>query len=236
MKLSTNFILRISFSISLGLLLPLNGEAKETESICYGTPAQGSLKNGKLLPRKGKNFSTYSLTGSLMGRTAVHSQVRDIVLQTYQDLYAKLPEKKYVYGETGWGEGGSFKPHKTHQNGLSVDFMVPIVDKNGKSIALPTHALNKWGYAIEFDSLGKFKNYAIDFEALSAHLFYLHKNAVSKGVAVRRVIFDPKLRPQLYKTSHWPYLEKNLKFSKQSSWVRHDEHYHVDFDLPCGKK
>ena len=28
------------------------------------------------------------------------------------------------------------------------------------------------------------------------------------------------------------YIE-HVQFSKQRSWVRHDEHYHVDFSIPC---
>ena len=29
------------------------------------------------------------------------------------------------------------------------------------------------------------------------------------------------------------YLKDNIQFSKRRSWVRHDEHYHVDFAIPC---
>jgi len=38
---------------------------------------------------------------------------------------------------------------------------------------------------------------------------------------------------QLLKTSYGPYLKKHIQFSKKRSWLRHDEHYHVDFDIPC---
>ncbi|MDH5765520.1 MAG: replication initiation protein, partial [Gammaproteobacteria bacterium] len=27
--------------------------------------------------------------------------------------------------------------------------------------------------------------------------------------------------------------KKNIQFSTKRSWVRHDEHYHVDFSIPC---
>jgi penicillin-insensitive murein endopeptidase len=144
-----------------------------------------------------------------------------------------MPKKVFVYGETGKLKGGPFKPHKTHQNGLSVDFMVPVLDKKGKSVRLSTNIFNKWGYGIEFDSNGKYKDYTIDFETISAHLYYLDRCARAQGVGIRLVIFDPQFTQRLHKTQYWPYLSQKVVFSKKRSWVRHDEHYHVDFDLPC---
>jgi len=221
--------------IFLGLVsIPQIGKsAGALQSQCYGTPSKGRLEHGKLLPIKGKNFSSYSLLGSILGRTAVHNQVKDIILTAYQNLASSTPEKVFVYGETGWVKGGSFKPHKTHQNGLSVDFFVPVLNPKGQSTRLPTHALNKWGYGIEFDSQGVYKNYSIDFEAISKHLYFLDQTAKAKGVKIRRVIFDPGLTQKLEDTNRWPYLKRNLTFSKKRSWVRHDEHYHVDFEIPC---
>ncbi len=108
------------------------------------TPASGSLVNGKRLPTRGNNFVCYSYLGALLGRNSVHHKVRDTVLQTYAQLEEKLPDKKFFYGKTGWPKGGRFRPHKTHQNGLSVDFMVPVT-KDDNSVPLPTSVFNKWG-------------------------------------------------------------------------------------------
>jgi penicillin-insensitive murein DD-endopeptidase len=98
------------------------------ESMCYGTPEKGRLGHGVQLPPEGKNFQAYSWLGDQIGRTYVHSKVRDVVISSYEALEGSAPETIYVYGETGWPSGGRFRPHKTHQNGLSVDFMVPITD------------------------------------------------------------------------------------------------------------
>ncbi len=206
-----------------------------SESICYGNTSDGKLKYGVKLPSSGKNYTTYSYIGEFLERTYVHSEVRDIIVDSYSILEKKLPQKVFKYAETGFKNGGKFRPHKTHQNGLSVDFIVPVIDKKGKSIHLPTNPLNKFGYNIEFDKFGKYKNYTIDYNALSAHLVALHKSAIKRGYNLWRVIFDPKLQPYLMKTKYGKYLQKNIKFSKKSSWVRHDEHYHVDFKIPCKK-
>ena len=53
------------------------------------------------------------------------------------------------------------------------------------------------------------------------------------GVDARRVLFDPQLQPFLYKTSYADYIKMNITIPVKRSWVRHDEHYHVDFQLEC---
>ncbi|MCI5208863.1 MAG: replication initiation protein [Candidatus Electrothrix sp. ATG2] len=210
--------------------------ASATESVCYGTTSNGRLEGGVKLPSKGRNFVSYSKLAELTGRTYVHSTVKDIVLAAYKQLEAETPGKVYKYAETGLKEGGRFRPHKTHRNGLSVDFMVPVVNRDGNSVHLPTHPSNKFGYSIEFDASGAYDEYRIDYEALAAHLVALDKAARAKKVGLWRVIFDPKLQPYLMNTQYGEYLKANVQFSKKRSWVRHDEHYHVDFRVPCRPK
>jgi penicillin-insensitive murein endopeptidase len=171
----------------------------------------------------------------MAGRTYVHSDVYSIVVGAYQQLNISHPDKRFKYAETGFQQGGEFKPHKTHRNGLSVDFMTPVVDDDGRSVHLPTNPLNKFGYDIEFDNQGRFDGLRIDYDALAAHLVALHQQARAQGHDIWRVIFDPKLQPKLFETEHGEYLKQHIQFSKKRSWVRHDEHYHVDFDVPCQK-
>jgi len=218
---------------TLLVLALLISVATASESICYGTTANGRLENGVKLPSEGKNFIAYSSMARLLGRTYVHSTVKAIVVAAYADLYKENPGKVYKYAETGFEKGGKFKPHKTHQNGLSVDFMVPVVDADGKSVYLPTNVFNKYGYNIEFDNSGHYKGYTIDFESMAAHIMYLHEEAKKRGVDLWRVIFAPELQPYLFKTKYGSYLKANVQFSKKRAWVRHDEHYHVDFAVPC---
>ncbi len=203
------------------------------ESVCYGTSKQGRLENGVRLPGEGENFVSYSTIGEWLGRNYVHSKVKKAVVSAYRMLEREVPGKVFKYAETGYKEGGKFWPHKTHQNGLSVDFMVPVINKEGQSVHLPTHPFNKFGYNIEFDKMGRYEEYSIDYEAMSAHIVALHKSAKEAGVGIRRVIFDPKLKPFLLKTKYGRYLSRNIRFSKKRSWVRHDEHYHVDFSVKC---
>jgi penicillin-insensitive murein DD-endopeptidase len=116
---------------------------------------------------------------------------------------------------------------------LSVDFFVPVVDAAGDSVRLPTGPLNKFGYGIEFDSFGKYDRFSIDFEAMAAHLLALREAAQRNDIRIRRVIFDNDLQRLLFETPKGMEARAALTFSAKKPWVRHDEHYHVDFDVPC---
>jgi len=203
------------------------------DSTCYGTTANGRLVDGVKLPSAGNNFISYSSVAEVVGRTYVHSGVKEIVMAAYKELEIEQPNKVYKYAETGFKNGGKFKPHKTHRNGLSVDFMTPVTNSKGVSVHLPTHPFNKFGYNIEFDAKDSYDGLSIDYEALAAHIVALHKQSKVLGYDLWRVIFDPKLQLNLFKTKYADYLKENVKFSKKRSWVRHDEHYHVDFSIPC---
>lgn len=215
----------------IACLLPITASA--LESVCYGRVAKGRLEHGVKLPQTGSNFSVYSTVGSALGRTYVHSKVATILLTAFTEIERTMPGKVFVYGETGWEKGGRIRPHRTHQNGLSVDFMVPVVDSRGQSIPLPGNALNKFGYDLEFDAKGQHKNLHIDFEAIAEHLYQLHQLAKANKAGIALVIFDPPYLPLLYATKRGDYLKKNIKFMQGKAWIRHDEHYHVDFAVPC---
>ncbi len=217
------------------ILLLYSSNALSRESICFGTTSNGRLDNGVKLPSSGSNFVSYSSVAAMTGRTYVHSAVKDIILAAYKDLERSQPSKVFKYAETGFKNGGLFKPHKTHRNGLSVDFMTPVINSKGESVHLPTHPLNKFGYKIEFDSQDNYDGLTIDYDALAAHIVALHQQAKKLGYDIWRVTFDPQLQGNLLKTDHADYLKNHIQFSKKRSWVRHDEHYHVDFSVPCEK-
>lgn len=219
------------FLISLWALAatPLAG----AQSTCFGTPALGRLEGGVRLPLSGPNFSAYGTVPVLAGRTYMHPKVRDVVMRAYALLEKQAPGVHFVYAESGWKNGGSFKPHKTHQNGLSIDLMVPVRDATGASVPLPTHAFNRYGYDIEFDRQGRYDRLHIDFDALGELILALNQAAIAEGVAVQRVIFAPDLQARLYGSRHGAQVRQRVAIPTQRSWVRHDEHIHVDFRVPC---
>ena len=222
------FLCDAAFSIILALAISPVGAA----STCFGTTSNGRLDGACKLPSSGENFDTYSHVLRLAGRTYVHCRVQRVVLDAYELVSRSQPDAIYVYGETGKKNGGPFPPHKTHQNGLSVDFMVPVVREDGASVALPTSIINKYGYDIDFSLDGKYENLRIDYEALASHLAALKIAANKEGIGIWRIIFDPEMQSALQKTATWPEIS-SMNFSTRRSWVRHDDHYHVDFVVPC---
>ena len=216
----------------LGALAWTSGSSSDRPSTCLGSGSRGALREAWKLPRSGTNFRAYSDLGWLLGRTFVHSAVHHVVIDAYQRLATAHPEYEFVYGETGFESGGSFEPHRTHQNGLSVDFMVPARDASGAVVELPTSVFRKFGYGLEFDDAGKLGDLRIDFEAVALHLAELSRSARGRRLGIARVIFEPKLRAHLTRTRSWAQI-KDLPFMTKHAWIRHDEHYHVDFELPC---
>lgn len=215
------------------MLVMLAGRVQAADSACYGTPAAGRLERGVRLPPDGSNFRAYSRDGVMLGRTHAHSRVVDAIADAYGQLRRAMPGKIYVYGESGFVSGGRFEPHKTHRNGLSVDFMVPVLDRRGRSVPLPGNAKNRYGYDLEFDASGRLGELRIDFEALAEHLHALDRAGRRRGAPIGRVILAPEYLPTLFATARGPALRGQLRFERGRVWWRHDEHYHVDFLVPC---
>jgi len=217
-----------SFLVIILLLLSSTVSA----STCFGSTSNGRLEEACKLPLSGANYSSYSTVLWVAGRTYVHCKVRDVLVNSYKALRHTSSGYVFVYGETGKKNGGVFKPHKTHQNGLSVDLMIPVKNADGESVKLPTHILNKYGYDIDFTLDGIYKNLVIDYEAFAAQLAAIKTEAKSQGIGIWRVLFDPKMQHNLRLTSHWQQIS-DIPMSTKRSWVRHDDHFHIDFIIPC---
>ncbi len=203
------------------------------ESKCYGSTSNGRLENGVRLrglsdDSRKIEVRPYCHLCVIFLRTYVHSKVADTVFYAYSDLdVAGFMKTDWVYGETGLPWGGRFRPHRTHRNGLSVDFMVPLKD----GARFPTHPFNRFGYDEEFDASGRGMAGEIDFDAIVAHLASLQKHSKSLGGGIARVILAPDLQDDLFAAR--PDLRGRIRFNTRQAWVRHDDHYHVDFDFPC---
>lgn len=224
----------IGASVVLALLLLPNAMISLTsdgESKCYGSTSNGRLEDGVRLfaPKWMDNVRPYCHLCKAFLRTYVHRDVAISVYKAYEDQgYDQFFGIEWVYGETGWPWGGSFRPHRTHQNGLSVDFMVPLKD----GARLPTHLFNRFGYDEEFDKNGRGSAGEIDFSAIARHLESLQYHAKKQGGSIKRVIFAPDLQDKVRPVR--PGLGSLPPFNTRPAWVRHDDHYHVDFDFPCG--
>lgn len=217
--------LLVLFYLFPGILLLFEGSQP---SRAKGGVGKGSIAYAKRLPYRGANFTTYSFGGYLMGRTFVHDKVKKTVLDAYHICEETASSTHFILGETGRKHGGAFIPHRTHQNGLSVDFMTPLLRREEPYHR--HHLFNLWGYAHEFDNKGKKGNLEIDFEVMATHLLAIKEAARANGLAIQKVIFDPILRPQLLATKEGKKL-RSLPFTRNRVIIRHDDHYHIDFKV-----
>lgn len=220
---------------------PIHAYAKRFEnqqgaSQSKGAVSGGSLVNGKLMPFEGPNFRYFDTTSYLNGRAFVHEKVCRIVLDAYTMLAIKMPERKFCLMECSQEHGGEMFPHKTHQNGTSVDFMMPKL-KDGK----PFYGLDSLGaehYWLSFDANGRYSEdptVSIDFETLAQHLLYLDDAAKKQGYSISKVIFKMEMKDELLATpSGKQILKRGIYITKNLSPLineLHDEHFHVDFEI-----
>ncbi len=233
-----HWILKELFFVLLWLLVCLPYEGNDwlimfenqtiQSKIVINEKNQPTVQNAKRIPSEGANFKTYSGFLSAIGRTHVHKKVRNAMVKAYASLEKFAPDVMYIYGETGWKNGGNFWPHRTHRNGMCVDFMVPVKEANTPT-TLFLWPGNAWGYYVRFDEHGKYNGYSIDFEAIVEHLSALQDACKLFSLKIKVVIFDSPLLALLKKSDIHQKL-KEIPFAAYKAWFPHDSHYHVEFE------
>jgi len=201
-----------------------------------GTPGNGSLSHGRLLPFSGKNFHYFDSSSYLMGRAFTHQKVKNLLLATYKRLAHSAPKKVWGLMEASNENGGRLFPHRTHQNGLSIDFMSPLL-KNEKIY----HQLDYMGlnhYWMQFNNAGiyeKDRSVSIDFNHMAQHILMLDNLAPQFGLRIKKVIFKIELKDELFASTYGRKLKQStLYFARRldrKTNEAHDEHYHIDFEV-----
>lgn len=209
-------------------------DAHAGDALSYGKGGCGKLEGGVQLPCAGENFEAFSRLACGLGRNHLHPDVAATLIDAFAILSDELPGRRWQYAELGLKDGGPLRPHKTHQSGVAADFFVPVVDEAGKPAEVPIRMRQKYGYSLEFDRRGRLPgaSLTIDFKALARHLLALERAGAAHGVRIERVILTPDFHRALFAAA--PELAPmRARFMKKEAWVRHDEHYHVDFELPA---
>ncbi len=200
-----------------------------------GSVKNGELVNGRRFPYKGANYKYFSpLSFALFNRAWVHSKVLDISLEAYKKCEKTCPKRKFLLMECSEKNGGRPWPHRTHQNGTSIDFATPLL-KNGKIYHFDHH-YGIWHYAMKFDKNGKLasnKKVEIDFETMAKHILALEKAARKRGMYIKKVILKVNLKDEFFKTPSGKKVKaKGIYFVRSLPEIVddvHDDHYHVDF-------
>ena len=203
-------------------------------SISGGSVSNGTLKNGRIVPFSGPNFQYFDTTSYLADRGFTHEKVLNTVLEAYKSLESLLPGRHFCIMECSHKHGGKLFPHRTHQNGLSIDFMMPKL-KDSK----PYYDLDDLGaqhYMLTFDENGNYSEdpaIQLDFNTIALHILELQSAAKKNGMSIEKVIINTGLKDELFATENGKilktsgiYVVRNLTPLINSL---HDDHFHVDF-------
>lgn len=206
----------------------------DTASKAIGTVGNGSLKQGKLIPYKGENFIYFDRRSYLEGRAFLHGDVRATLLKMYDSLSTALPNRYFTVMECANQNGGELFPHKTHQNGLSVDFMMPLIRYDKPYYGLDTLGINH--YALNFNDQGNYtadETIKIDFNTVAHQILLLDKFARERGLHVQKVILKIELKDELFSTKFGKVLKNSDIYFVQGLSpainALHDDHFHIDF-------
>lgn len=225
--------------LSLLILIPTFGHVfrkNNGESKSIGTVSNGKLINGYKIPYKGDNFKYFSAFDYfVLGRCYVHSDIYQIIIDSYKDLNKVYPDYAFKIMECSKRKGGRPFPHKTHQNGTSIDFMTPLKKEN-KTICF-YDKIGMWRYLMEFDTNGKAlinEDIEIDFDKIAKHILTLEKTARQNGYRIKKVILETNLKDEIYNSKHGEELKKSkiyfVRSLPKSIDKLHDDHYHIDFE------
>ena len=202
-----------------------------------GPVQSGKIVNAYLLPYKGNNFRYFSpVSYYILGRAYVHSTVHDIVVDSYKDCETTCKGVKFRIMECSNKKGGKMRPHRTHQNGTSIDFMTPMI-KNGKQHRFYDR-IGLLRYGLNFDKDGILnlnKKVSIDYETMARHILSVEKAARKKGMRIKKVIFKINLKDNLFATPSGKKLKRSgIYFAQSLPKIIdnfHDDHYHIDFEF-----
>lgn len=209
-------------------------KGNELISESKGTVSNGELINGKLVPFSGNNFNYFDTSSYLGERAFLNDKVLATVIETYDSLAARHPDRMFTIMECSNKHGGKITPHRTHQNGLSIDFMVPI-KKNGAAC----YELDQKGashYLLSFDDEGRYVDdpeLQIDFDLTGEHIVLLQTIAEKNGLQIEKVILKMELKDELYESEYGDEIQKKgIYVTRNLSPLinsLHDDHYHIDF-------
>jgi penicillin-insensitive murein endopeptidase len=204
-------------------------------SASHGTTGNGSLENAYQINYSTKNSKYFSfISYYLMDNGFVNSKLYQTLIDSYKECEKTCSETKFRIMECSDKQGGKLYLHRTHQNGLSVDFMVPKT-KNGRQSRFYDR-IGLLHYLLNFDSSGKFnlnKKISIDFETIGKHIISLDNAAKKNGLVISKVILKIDLKDDLYNTESGKEVKKRgiyfAKYLPKYIDIMHDDHYHIDF-------
>lgn len=166
-----------------------------------GTPSRGRLSNG----RKLESEYTFERSKNRYGTAELVETIGQAARAMYQKTQAEL-----VVNDLSRAQGGKFRPHKSHQNGLDADVGHYFIDGSGKyySANLKINAANKKDLDVNWQLVVRLQQgiYEVDELYWSPRYIRAMKEHVLEG----------------YGSEAWERYGTKLK-----GWKGHTTHLHV---------
>jgi penicillin-insensitive murein endopeptidase len=205
------------------------------QSKSIGTVSNGKLENGCYLPYKGNNYKYFAKNSYLMGRCFINCAINSILVSTFKELETTLPNRTFYLMEASNEKGGKISPHRTHQNGTSIDLMIPLLKENQPYTKLDSIGVEH--YLLNFNDKGEYKedtSIKIDFETLALEILTIEKNARLNNWKISKVILKTEYQKFIFSTKYSDQLKTSkIYFTKKLEKVindLHDDHIHIDFE------
>lgn len=202
-------------------------------SISYGSPGNGSIEHSRRLDYKKHNYITYSFAGFMAGRTYVHENLQKALYDCYKVLEDKFDDRIFVIGETGSRVGGPISFHKEKQNGLQVDFLVPLLE-NGEPYTAQSIS-NYWNYGLEIDENGSLEGLSVDYAAMASHMATLQASCMKHGLTIKRIEMHPSLKKGLLGKDVANLLKNIVGKGVKKDGKSSPAYYTVTFEITTGK-
>lgn len=200
-----------------------------------GTVSNGKLENGCYLPFKGVNYKYFAKNSYLLGRCFINCSINSILVSTFKDLETSKPNRTFYLMEASNEKGGNISPHRTHQNGTSIDLMIPLIKNNEPYTLLDTLGVEH--YLLNFNEKGEYvddTSIKIDFETLALEIVTIEKNARLNNWKILKVILKTEYQKFIFSTKYSDQLKTSkIYFTQKLEKVindLHDDHIHIDFE------
>lgn len=204
------------------------------KSISIGKVNEGKIINACLLPFFGENFSFFSKESYLAKRAFIHCDIKNILISSFTLLKNEIPNRRFYIMEASNEKGGKISPHRTHQNGTSIDLMIPLKKNDMPYTGLDTIGIDH--YLLQFNNQGEYSediSIQIDFDALAQEILSIQTTAVKNDWKINKVILKTELQSLLFKSKYKNELmDSGIYFTKKLENIindLHDDHIHIDF-------
>ncbi len=199
------------------------------DSISVGTPMQGSLMRGEVLPRKGAGYFLTKETQRRRARFGV-SELVALVKEAAFKVQRKMKGAVLKVADLSSRRGGRIDHHGSHQNGRDVDLIFYLIDEHEKRVEnedfIPIDAN---GYSTDPPMKYRFdtaKNWALIAALINSKKAVVQWIFVSDGIK-KQLLAYAEAQGASKRT-----IQKARQILRQPGRKTHADHFHVRIYCP----